>query len=212
MQYPITLMLLLLGSSNLYAQATMNPDAHKSYVRSSNGNPVLSSNGQCVRTGTYATQNKLSCFVQATSVTETKATAAIALMTQAKTQPQMITYSYVTELIDSHVYFDFDKHNLSIAEQEKLELAIQQANLAHKLFKVSVAGHTDSRGTEAYNYNLAQRRINSVVNYLNLRGIATNSTMVWGESQRIFNANGSENYEHSRRAEVLFKIQRKIEN
>ena len=101
---------------------------------------------------------------------------------------------------------------MRIDEQEKLERAIAKARQANKLFKVSVEGHADSRGTDAYNYDLSQRRINTIVNYLNLRNVTTNATMAWGESNLILNADGSENYDHSRRAEIKFKVQNKVAN
>lgn len=128
------------------------------------------------------------------------------------TEPAAITYSYPIETIGTHIYFDFDKNNLKIAEQEKLEEVVIAAMQAHKVVKVSVEGHADSRGTDEYNYDLSQRRINTVVNYLNLRGIETNSTMAWGESKLIYFADGSENYDHSRRAEVTVRVMQKVKD
>lgn len=130
----------------------------------------------------------------------------------APAEPEVVTYSYPIANISTHIYFDFDKNNLKIAEQEKLEEVVIAARQAHKIVKVSVEGHADSRGTDEYNYALSQRRINTVVNYLNLRGIETNTTMAWGESQLIMFTDGSENYDHSRRAEVKVRIQKKVQN
>lgn len=131
---------------------------------------------------------------------------------ETEAEPEVVTYSYPVESIGTHIYFDFDKNNLKIAEQEKLEEVVIAAMQAHKVVKVSVEGHADSRGTDEYNYDLSQRRINTVVNYLNLRGIETNSTMAWGESKLIYFADGSENYDHSRRAEVTVRIMKKVKN
>ena len=130
----------------------------------------------------------------------------------AEATPVATTYSYPVETVGTHIYFDFDKNNLKIAEQEKLEEVVIAAMQAHKVVKVSVEGHADSRGTDEYNYDLSQRRINTVVNYLNLRGIETNSTMAWGESKLIYFADGSENYDHSRRAEVSVRIMHKVKD
>ena len=284
MQRKLALTLLLISSSHLFAQGIVNPEAHKAYVFSSIGKPVLSGNGNCVRFSGYLSAGKPSCYVQpaatntsdsalpeqpaviepnkepvvepvvestvepvvepapaaevataaaaSANVVESTTTSAAqpsnsdepvaAITTLQEPEPviedtpvvaeKALTYNYITSIIDSHIYFDFDKNNLRVDEQVKLERAIIAAREAHKLFKVSVEGHADSRGTDAYNYDLSQRRINTIVNYLNLRGIETNSTMAWGESQLILNADGSENFDHSRRAEVIFKIQKKIAN
>jgi outer membrane protein OmpA-like peptidoglycan-associated protein len=278
MQRKLALTLLLISSSHLFAQGIVNPEAHKAYVFSSMGKPVLSGNGNCVRFSGYLSTGKPSCYVQpaatntsasalpeqpadteptkepvvepavepvvepapaaevataaaasanfvaatSTSATQPSEEPVAAITTTQEPEPvvedtqvavaKAVTYSYTTSIIDSHIYFDFDKNNLRIDEQVKLERAIIAAREAHKLFKVSVEGHADSRGTDAYNYDLSQRRINTIVNYLNLRGVETNSTMAWGESQLILNTDGSENFDHSRRAEVIFKIQKKIAN
>ena len=127
-------------------------------------------------------------------------------------EPEVVTYSYPVETVTASILFDFDKNNLRIDQQENIEKAIIQARKAHKIFKVSLDGHADSRGTHDYNYDLSQRRINTIVNYLNLREIETNSTMAWGETKLIFNADGSENYEQSRRVEINIKVQQKVAN
>ena len=124
----------------------------------------------------------------------------------------VVTYSYPVELITANVYFDFDKNNLRVDQQVKIERAIIDAAKAYKIFKVSLGGHTDSVGTDEYNYDLSQRRINTVVNYLNLRGVQANSTMAWGEEKLVLNADGSENDALSRRVEMVFKVQQKVAN
>ena len=120
------------------------------------------------------------------------------------------TFSYPVELITTHILFDFDKNNLRVDQQEKIELVLMKARKAYNIFKVSLDGHADSRGTDDYNYDLSQRRINTAINYLNLRGMQTDTTMAWGESQLITNADGSENYDLSRRVELVIKVQQKI--
>ena len=127
-------------------------------------------------------------------------------------EPEVVTYSYPVETVTASILFDFDKNNLRIDQQENIEKAIIQARKAHKIFKVSLDGHADSRGTHDYNYDLSQRRINTIVNYLNLREIETNSTMAWGETKLILNADGSENYDQSRRVEINIKVQQKVAN
>lgn len=123
---------------------------------------------------------------------------------------KVVTYSYPVELITTHILFDFDKNNLRVDQQEKIELALIKARKAYAIFKVSLGGHADSRGTDNYNYDLSQRRINTAVNYLNLRDMQTDTTMAWGESQLIINADGSENFELSRRVELVIKVQQKV--
>ena len=152
--------------------------------------------------------------------TETKTEIETEIETELAVEPtpelvseptvKVVTYSYPVELITTHILFDFDKNNLRVDQQEKIELALMKARNAYTIFKVSLGGHADSRGTDNYNYDLSQRRINTAVNYLNLRDMQTDTTMAWGESQLIINADGSENFELSRRVELVIKVQQKV--
>ena len=144
--------------------------------------------------------------------TETETELAVEPTPELVSEPtvKVVTYSYPVELITTHILFDFDKNNLRVDQQEKIELALMKARNAYTIFKVSLGGHADSRGTDNYNYDLSQRRINTAVNYLNLRDMQTDTTMAWGESQLIINADGSENFELSRRVELVIKVQQKV--
>ena len=271
---------LLLISSSLQAHSEDDSLAHRAFWYSSNGNPVLDGNGNCIRNGSWATLGSPSCVTEAepeviepvpeakpepevapapaakpepeakpepaATVTEAPKTAApeptapeveptaaaeptpapspepaaaaaepepVVVEAPVKAaEPEVVTYSYPVETVTASILFDFDKNNLRIDQQENIEKAIIQARKAHKIFKVSLDGHADSRGTHDYNYDLSQRRINTIVNYLNLRDIETNSTMAWGETKLILNADGSENYDQSRRVEINIKVQQKVAN
>ena len=69
-------------------------------------------------------------------------------------------------------YFDFDKYNLKPAGAESLNqlVAQLQANRAN-LQKITLVGHTDSKGSDAYNQRLSERRAATVGNYLIQQGI-----------------------------------------
>ena len=71
-------------------------------------------------------------------------------------------YHVVTE---TSVHFAFDKDNLSKKAKEALDqLAADVANT--KGYLVTIEGATDSVGDKNYNYDLSQRRANSVIQYL----------------------------------------------
>ncbi len=89
--------------------------------------------------------------------------------------------------IDLDVKFDFDKE--TIRPQEKDNIA-EMANFVklHTSANVTLEGHTDNKGSKAYNMSLSQRRADSVKNYLvNTLGIdaARLSTRGHGFSQPI---------------------------
>lgn len=71
----------------------------------------------------------------------------------------------------STIYFDFDKYNIrkdSEIEVEKVIAAMEK----YPSLKIKVNSHTDSRGKDAYNLWLSQKRAESTVNYMIKKGIS----------------------------------------
>jgi OmpA-OmpF porin, OOP family len=104
-----------------------------------------------------------------------------------------------------HVNFDTDKSQIRKADVEELRKA---ATFVKKYpgCKISVEGYTDSRGTEAYNQGLSERRAAAVRNYL-LENGATDADKITseghGESNPIGdNATAKGRFEN-RRVEIV---------
>ena len=77
-----------------------------------------------------------------------------------------------TMTLGADTFFDFNKYNLKPAGMAKLdELAAKLQQLGSAVTAISVTGHTDSIGSEAYNLALSERRAQTVVNYLVQRGV-----------------------------------------
>ena len=108
------------------------------------------------------------------------------------------------------VNFDFDKSTLRPDAVAILGEAVQILQRYPEL-KVEVAGHTDSKGTDAYNQALSERRATAVYDYLTSNGIAASRLVGpngYGESRPIApntNPDGSDNPEgraQNRRTEL----------
>ena len=69
------------------------------------------------------------------------------------------------QVADAQVNFGFDKADLTRSDKQKLDDFGAQLN-SQKSYILSVTGGTDSTGPADYNYNLSQRRAQSVVQYL----------------------------------------------
>ena len=226
----LCLIALLVSSTIIQANSENDSIAHRAFWWSENGQPILDGNGQCIRNGSWEALGQPTCIAEntqpstevkvmlkaepelVTEVSETQTTETEAAIVVAETvlAAPDVTYSYPVVLIITPIYFDFDKNNLRVDQQEKIELAIMKARKAYTILKVSLGGHEDSRGSDEYNYALSQRRINTTVNYLDLRDMQTDTTMAWGESKLIINADGTENYGFSRRVELVIKVQEKV--
>ena len=69
---------------------------------------------------------------------------------------------------------------------------------------IEVAGHTDSRGTDAYNQSLSDRRASAVSSYLQSQGISGQRMIVlgMGESHPVADNNTSAGQQLNRRVEI----------
>jgi outer membrane protein OmpA-like peptidoglycan-associated protein len=98
------------------------------------------------------------------------------------------------------VHFDFDKSNIRAD-------AVPVLDEAAKILKeegtvaIVVAGHTDSRGSEAYNMKLSQRRADAVRGYLVDHGVAASriTTKGYGESEPVASNDTDEGRAQNRR-------------
>ncbi|HVR43680.1 MAG TPA: OmpA family protein [Thermoanaerobaculia bacterium] len=79
----------------------------------------------------------------------------------------------------NEILFDFDSASLRTASRETVrELASVLARYPDQT--VSVAGHTDSVGTDVYNQGLSERRAQAVENYLVSQGVPATRIAAFG--------------------------------
>ncbi|EMN7343594.1 OmpA family protein [Vibrio parahaemolyticus] len=103
-------------------------------------------------------------------------------------------------------HFDFDQSELKAEDLTQLDDFIEQ--LQGLEGSILVAGHTDQVGSLSYNEKLAERRAQTVVEYLKTKLDA--SRLVWevkafGELQPVINQTTSEANALNRRAFIVFK-------
>ena len=80
--------------------------------------------------------------------------------------------SVAPKSVDLVVHFDFDSASLQDSAKPLLDnLASAMKSDRLVSLKFNVEGHTDAKGTEAYNLNLSQKRAQSVVRYLVDHGV-----------------------------------------
>jgi len=92
------------------------------------------------------------------------------------------------KIVINSVQFDFDKAVIKPAFYPVLDEAVSELQKPACVSKsVSIEGHTDSIGPDAYNMKLGAKRAASVKNYLVGKGIAAErlSTQSFGESKPI---------------------------
>ena len=95
-----------------------------------------------------------------------------ALTPPARTRSLGAATRNLNPTLDLTVNFDFDSATLRTDGREllgRLAKALGDERLAN--FKFRVEGHTDAKGTEAYNDQLSQRRAEAVVTFLVSSGV-----------------------------------------
>ena len=103
------------------------------------------------------------------------------------------------------IEFDFDKADVRPMYHNQLKEAADFIN-KYPANQILVAGHTDSKGTDAYNKKLSQRRADNVRKYLvNKFGISANKLVArgYGESQPIASNDTDAGRQQNRRVEVI---------
>lgn len=101
------------------------------------------------------------------------------------------------------LYFTTASAELDAQAQATLdELIDDQAGFRD--FALTIEAHTDDRGTETYNAELARRRARSVADYLAARGLAPRDIAVasFGESQARYRSGGDEERRPDRRVDI----------
>lgn len=84
------------------------------------------------------------------------------------------------------INFDFDKSNIKAEFRPVLDEAARILS-DNPNINVTIEGHTDSKGTDAYNMRLSERRARAVKQYLTSKGVAADrlTTVGRGESEPI---------------------------
>lgn len=110
------------------------------------------------------------------------------------------------QTITLRVMFDFDKATIKPEFMDKIE-EVATFLKTHKGFNVKLEGHTDSKGSEAYNQKLSEARANAVAKALMSKGIANEriSTEGFGEVKPIATNDTEEGRALNRRVEAKFR-------
>jgi OOP family OmpA-OmpF porin len=101
------------------------------------------------------------------------------------------------------VHFDFDKYAI---KPEGVPVLQEDINLLNSdaTLDISIEGHTDNIGSEAYNMQLSKRRAQAIYDYFIKNGISANrmNTVGFGKSRPITPNTGKSSRALNRRVEI----------
>jgi outer membrane protein OmpA-like peptidoglycan-associated protein len=107
-----------------------------------------------------------------------------------------------SKVVLENIFFDFNKatlRNESIAELNRVVRILND----NATLKIEIGGHTDSKGSDAYNEHLSKNRAESVVNYIVEQGVDKSRLTFkgYGESTPIASNDTEEGRQENRRVE-----------
>ncbi len=108
--------------------------------------------------------------------------------------------------LSSEVSFDYDSASLKPSFYPALD-KIADVIRQHDQTSVEIVGHTDSRGSEAYNQRLSEKRAEAVANYLIQRGVDPSriTTSGRGESEPRGTNSTEAGRQLNRRVEIFLR-------
>ena len=114
-----------------------------------------------------------------------------------------------TITLSGDALFDFDKSNLRPDAVEALDTTVQKYKGA-SLKAMSIVGHTDSRGNDAYNQALSERRAASVREYLASQGLDASkiTTSGRGEADPVASNDTADGHQQNRRVHITAELTR----
>lgn len=107
------------------------------------------------------------------------------------------------------VHFEFDSAKLTATDKERLNTIASRLKQEAPSARLSVTGHTDSVGSDAYNQKLSERRAHSVTDYLVESGVPRSSFISVegvGEARPVADNRTADGRAQNRRTEI--RIQR----
>lgn len=109
--------------------------------------------------------------------------------------------------LNGAVLFETGKSELMNLAKEKLDKVAEALKEADASKSITVLGHTDSRGSDAYNKQLSQSRAEAVRSYLVSRGIDSSRITAkgMGEENPVANNGTPEGRANNRRVEIVIE-------
>lgn len=161
-------------SGSAGAQSNAPPPGH---LTSPNGLVVMSGSGLCVRADTGATSVTgpfcdPNAALAPTSELPVPAPQPVAAA-EAPALPATPPMAIAAVTLDADALFDFDKSALRPAGQLALDDFAGKVK-GMNAETITIFGYTDRLGTDVYNQQLSERRVDTVRTYLEGKGIASN--------------------------------------
>jgi outer membrane protein OmpA-like peptidoglycan-associated protein len=109
------------------------------------------------------------------------------------------------------ILFGYDRADLSASAEDNLDKLVTILK-EYPDTNIEVQGHTDSKGTEAYNQSLSERRAGAVASYLRNRGLSSSRVITrgYGETAPVASNDSDAGRSQNRRVNFLITANEKM--
>lgn len=127
-------------------------------------------------------------------------------------KPKRVEVTADKIVIKDKIQFDFNKATIKPESDDLLDEIVSVIKENAFIHKVSIEGHTDSDGADAYNLKLSDGRAKAVMDYLVAHGIEATrlSAKGFGETKPIASNDTDDGKEQNRRVEFLITEQDEV--
>ena len=160
---------LLLGSSTVFAHekaldgAIAVEGAAAEGILTSGGNAIISGQGECIQLGGYSEENTNdACEGREAAAEEPTAEAEPAPKPEPKKAEPIVSIA----TLGGKALFATNSAELGGEGEQALADLLVQLERFQEISVIYVTGHTDDRGSDAYNQELSERRAATVASYL----------------------------------------------
>lgn len=180
--------------------------ANEAYVGDAKGHLVLDGSGNCVRTSSWSKDKALeACDPDLVKKPEPAPVAAPA----PAPAPEPV---FETISLSAGALFDVNKDTLRPAGQQQLKAFADRVKAIGNVEHLTIAGHTDSTGSDSYNQTLSMRRAIAVKNFLLDQGLDPSimETIGYGETRPVADNATAAGRAENRRVEITLQGSRQV--
>jgi len=202
---------LLIAAGTAIAHEDNVENTGGAYVGSGTGNVLTTGLDTCLRAGTFSEDEQINaCEGIEEVVEEVEEEAPVEVVEAPEPEPTSRTE---TIALVRNANFETDSATLTPEGRSVIVGAMDELASLDDIGSLTVIGYTDSRGSEAYNQGLSERRAQTVADLLQTRFPNADMKVVGlGESNPVGDNNTAEGRLANRRVEVIFDGTRVIFN
>ena len=198
MKQYLNIALALSLSGLAFSSAALADEMVNTYANSSDGTPVTTTRGDCLRTTRQdSTDKRVECGYKVEKSIEVVKTPTAVSVT-AKVDKEIV--------IAAGILFEFDSDALSSDGKAIILERIARFGGKANNVEIEVIGHTDSTGPEDYNQGLSERRAHSVGSFIEQMKESPDAKVEVsgvGESQPIASNDTKEGRATNRRVKII---------